>query len=243
VVPPALAVEVLTSIEEVPAVGLDASYRARHRGPRDHQHAGRAHRCDAATNAGFFVWIRTGAPGDPAGVAVYDGRLVSEPTPVRPALVISNNARRYCDGASAGTARSADSDQPLPLDVLTRLPGLIRNCGGSARTTCQLEAPADVTCKDPDELIAFDSGVRGFDPSAPARGRRRSPRRGSQLFVLRRAVVRSPKAPHCPAIGNQVPLSPGSGEVGKRLEIRASLPTPAATTYASPSRTQSSAAA
>src|SRR5690348_3338481 len=50
---------------------------------------------DAAVNAGFFVLDpAAGAPGDPAGVGVYDGRLRSEPVGGRPALVVRDDARR-----------------------------------------------------------------------------------------------------------------------------------------------------
>lgn len=49
----------------------------------------------AAVNAGFFVLDpRAGAPGDPAGVGVYDGRLLSEPVAGRPALVVHDDGRR-----------------------------------------------------------------------------------------------------------------------------------------------------
>ncbi len=49
---------------------------------------------DTAVNAGFFVLDpAAGAPGDPAGVAAYDGRLVSEPIAGRPALVVRDDAR------------------------------------------------------------------------------------------------------------------------------------------------------
>ncbi len=42
----------------------------------------------AAVNAGFFVLDpAAGAPGDPAGLGVYDGRVLSEPVNGRPSLV------------------------------------------------------------------------------------------------------------------------------------------------------------
>src|SRR3954447_17400477 len=42
---------------------------------------------DAPVNAGFFVLDpAAGAPGDPAGIGAYDGRLLSEPIGCRPAL-------------------------------------------------------------------------------------------------------------------------------------------------------------
>ena len=48
----------------------------------------------AAVNAGFFVLDpASGAPGDPAGAGVYDGRVLSEATDGRPALVLHDDAR------------------------------------------------------------------------------------------------------------------------------------------------------
>ena len=49
----------------------------------------------AAINAGYFVLDpAAGAPGDPAGVGVYGGRLLSETIDRRPALVLRDDARR-----------------------------------------------------------------------------------------------------------------------------------------------------
>ena len=46
-------------------------------------------------NAGYFVLDpAAGAPGDPAGVGVYDGRLLSETVDRRPALILRDDARR-----------------------------------------------------------------------------------------------------------------------------------------------------
>ena len=45
-------------------------------------------------NAGYFVLDpNNGAPGDPAGVGVYDGTLLSESINGRLALVIRDDAR------------------------------------------------------------------------------------------------------------------------------------------------------
>ena len=59
----------------------------------------------AAVNAGFFVLDpAAGAPGDPAGVAAYDGRLVSEPVAGRPALTVRQTpvVLKWCGCAGAG---------------------------------------------------------------------------------------------------------------------------------------------
>ncbi|QNE19446.1 sporulation domain-containing protein [Kribbella qitaiheensis] len=179
----------------------------------------------AATNAGFFVLDpKAGAPGDPAGVAVYDGRLVSEPIAGRPALVISDNARGTAverfrwHGEIRGIGRS------LPLDGLDRVPGLIRNCGGTADDLPTSKPLHDVTCTDADELIAFDSAYAASTPSGP----------GAEVIVDRHGVVtairttaRGGAIPEggrtVQAIGNQVPLLLAAAKFGKRLEIRASL--------------------
>ncbi|MDX6263036.1 MAG: hypothetical protein QOH84_4724, partial [Kribbellaceae bacterium] len=122
----------------------------------------------AAINAGFFVLDpKAGAPGDPAGVAVYDGHLVSEPTAGRPALVISDNARGTAVERFRWHGEVRGLGRPLPLDGLNRIPGLIRNCGGTADDLPTSAPLHDVTCTDPDELIAFDATYAALTPSGP----------------------------------------------------------------------------
>ncbi|MFI5898105.1 phosphodiester glycosidase family protein [Actinoplanes sp. NPDC051513] len=118
---------------------------------------------DAAVNAGFFVLDpAAGAPGDPAGVAAYYGRLVSEPIAGRPALVVREDARR----TSIVRLRWRGEVAGLPLDGLDRVPGLIRNCGGFGDLPTDLPRH-DYTCTDPDELIAFDAAYGMRTPSGP----------------------------------------------------------------------------
>ncbi|MFE1587496.1 phosphodiester glycosidase family protein [Streptomyces sp. NPDC058737] len=110
----------------------------------------------AAVNAGFFVLDpRAGAPGDPAGVGVYDGRLLSEPVAGRPALVVHDNGRRTEIARLTWKGRIATRAASLPLNGVNRVPGLIRNCGGSAGDTPTSLPLHDITCTNPDELIAF----------------------------------------------------------------------------------------
>ncbi len=118
---------------------------------------------DTAVNAGFFVLDpAAGAPGDPAGVAAYDGRPVSEPIAGRPALVVRDDAR----GTSIVRLRWHGEVAGLTLDGLDRVPGLIRNCGGIGDTPTDLPLH-DFTCTDPGELIAFDSAYGVRTPSGP----------------------------------------------------------------------------
>src|SRR3954469_15947852 len=117
----------------------------------------------AAVNAGFFVPApAAGAPGDPAGVAAYDGRLVSEPIAGRPALVVREDARR----TSIMRLRWRGDVAGPTLAALDRVPGLIRNCGGIGDIPTDLPRH-DYTCTDPDEVIAFDAGYGTRTPSGP----------------------------------------------------------------------------
>lgn len=121
----------------------------------------------AATNGGYFVMDpKAGAPGDPAGTAVSNGNVLSEPVGDRPSLVI--------DGAKSestvqrlrwnGTISAIGKAGQVRLDGLNRVPGLIRNCGGTGDTPTSLPLH-DVTCTDPDEIVAF---TQDFGPSTPS---------------------------------------------------------------------------
>jgi hypothetical protein len=179
----------------------------------------------AAVNAGFFVLDpRAGAPGDPAGVAVYDGRLVSEPTAGRPALVIADNARGTAVERFRWRGEVRGLGRVLPLDGLNRVPGLIRNCGGTADDLPTASPLHDVTCTDADELIAFDSAYGAATPSGP----------GAEVVVDRRGLVtaihpttRGGSIPAggrtVQATGSQVPELLTASKVGRPLQIRASL--------------------
>lgn len=106
--------------------------RPRHREPRDRQHARDRRRCRRRVNAGFFVLDpRSGAPGDPAGIGVYDGRLLSEPVSGRPGLVVHDGGRRSQITRLTWEGRVTARGTTLSLDGIDRVPGLIRNCGGS----------------------------------------------------------------------------------------------------------------
>ncbi|WP_432131419.1 phosphodiester glycosidase family protein [Streptomyces tendae] len=110
----------------------------------------------AAVNAGFFVLdSKAGAPGDPAGVGVYDGRLLSEPVAGRPGLVVHDNGRRTEITRLTWRGLITGRGFSLPLDGVNRVPGLIRNCGGGAGDTPTSLPLHDVTCTDPDELVTF----------------------------------------------------------------------------------------
>lgn len=118
----------------------------------------------AAVNGGFFTMDpAAGAPGDPAGAAVHDGKVLSEPVGDRPSLVLDKNGtsiqRLHWHGAV-----SAPGAAELPLDGIDRVPGLIRNCGGTNDTPTNLPLH-DFTCTDADEIVSF---TPEFGPTTPA---------------------------------------------------------------------------
>ncbi len=174
---------------------------------------------DTAVNAGFFVLDpAAGAPGDPAGVAAYDGRLVSEPIAGRPALVVRDDAR----GTSIVRLRWHGEVAGLTLDGLDRVPGLIRNCGGTGDTPTDLPLH-DFTCTDPDELIAFDAAYGVQTPSGP----------GAEVVLDssgRVVDIRSPRGGTIPAGGRTVQATGAQvgallavAHPGRELVVRATL--------------------
>lgn len=118
----------------------------------------------AAVNGGFFTMDpAAGAPGDPAGTAVHDGKVLSEPVGDRPSLVLDKNRTSIQRLHWHGTV-SAQGSAELPLDGIDRVPGLIRNCGGTNDTPTNLPLH-DFTCTDPNEIVDF---THDFGPTTPA---------------------------------------------------------------------------
>ncbi|WP_432883534.1 phosphodiester glycosidase family protein [Kribbella sp. CA-245084] len=177
----------------------------------------------AAINAGFFVLDpKSGAPGDPAGVGVYDGRLVSEPTNGRPALVLGPRGTSVDRFTWRGSVQGVG--KALPLDGLNRVPGLIRNCGGTADDLPTAKPMHDTTCTDADELVAFDESYGVATPSGP----------GAEVVLDRRGIVtavrtttRGGAIPEggrtVQAIGNLVAPLLAAARVGRPLTVRSTL--------------------
>lgn len=177
---------------------------------------------DAAINAGFFVMDpRAGGEGDPAGTAVHDGRLLSEPVDGRPALALHESARRTAVVRPSWTGTVELGDETRRLDGLDRVPGLVRNCGGfdDLPTTTALH---DVTCTDDGELVAFTPHWGPVTPGGPGtevvldeRGRvvRVEDHRGTALTAGQRSLQ---------ATGDRVSELDGL-EVGAALPLRLRL--------------------
>lgn len=118
----------------------------------------------AAVNGGFFTMDpAAGAPGDPAGAAVHDGKVLSEPVGDRPSLVLDKNGTTIERLHWHGTVTAPGSAE-LPLDGIDRVPGLIRNCGGTDDTPTNLPLH-DFTCTDANEIVAF---TPEYGPTTPA---------------------------------------------------------------------------
>ena len=122
----------------------------------------------AATNGGYFVMDpAAGAPGDPAGAAVHDGKVLSEPVGDRPSLVIgAKNETSVQRLHWHGTVTAPGNKATLSLDGLNRVPGLIRNCGGTDDTPTNLPLH-DFTCTDANEVVDFTPEFGARTPSGP----------------------------------------------------------------------------
>ncbi|MFL6122535.1 phosphodiester glycosidase family protein [Actinophytocola sp.] len=145
----------------------------------------------AGVNAGFFVLDpASGAPGDPAGVGVYGGRLLSEAVNGRPSFVFNGHGRATVT-RNTWKGSITVGRRTLALDGINRVPGLIRNCGGlgDTPTTRPLH---DTTCTDPDELVAFTADYGVSTPAGP----------GAEAIVdshNRVVTVRTPRGGPLPA--------------------------------------------
>ncbi|CAL9593295.1 phosphodiester glycosidase family protein [Streptomyces sp. enrichment culture] len=132
----------------------------------------------AAVNGGFFVtggtrttpgnWV-AGTEGDPSGVSVVGGDLVSEAVNDRPALVLpSESGRRAAVRRihTVVTVRTA-SGATRTVTGLNRQAGLVVNCGGVGNLTPVSHPAHDYTCGNPDELVAVTPRFGGTAPEGP----------------------------------------------------------------------------
>jgi len=146
-------------------------------------------RAVAAVNGGYFA-----GDGNPVGVLVSGGRLLSEPVDGRSALVLGGPDGRPARIASlrfAGAARVGGSRRLI--DGVNRLPGEIPACGGRGGDRPTERPDAVTTCTDPSELVLF----------TPEWGRARRPAAGARAptwwcgtaWCRRRAAAAAPRFP------------------------------------------------
>lgn len=116
-------------------------------------------------NGNFFVMnSKLGLPGDISGIAVKNGKLLSEAVDNRPALII-NNAEEL-KASIAHTTRTKiflhKENNKLVIHGLNRLPNKILNCGNFQNGEYQFPVH-DVVCTNKNELIAFTNEFGKFD--------------------------------------------------------------------------------
>lgn len=130
----------------------------------------------AAVNGGFFAMQPfdptsgrgDGEPGEAAGIAVIDGRLVSEATAGRPAVYLRDGGREaIIDRFATPLFVEGPDKERRPIDGLNRVPGVIRNCGGTGGDVPTERAAHDVTCNDPSEIVAFTPDGLATLPRGP----------------------------------------------------------------------------
>ena len=112
-----------------------------------------------AVNGGFFAWEdRVGEAGDPAGLLVLDGSLISEAVAGRPALLIDSAPPslhvRIVRDVRTRVALRLGAGTALASGV-NRVPGKILNCGFEDRAGAG-GAAHDVLCRRDSELIVYD---------------------------------------------------------------------------------------
>lgn len=184
----------------------------------------RARGATAAVNAGFFVLDpNAGAPGDPAGLGVYNGQLLSETVDGRPVFAFSDNARHAKVERYRWTGEVRGRHGTLTLDGLDRVPGLIRNCGGTPDDLPTSRPLHDTTCTDTAEVVAFTPHFGASTPAGP----------GVEAVLDRHGKVtevREPRGVALPAgtrsvqaTGEQAGALRAMARVGERLTVRGHL--------------------
>jgi hypothetical protein len=177
----------------------------------------------AAVNAGFFVLDpAAGAPGDPAGAGVYAGALLSESVDGRPVLTFGTDGRRARVRRLQWVGSARRGTESLRLDGVNRVPGLVRNCGGTGDSPTD-RPRHDVTCTDGDEVVAFTGEHAAHTPEGP----------GVEVVLDARGVVvdvRSSRGGMVPpggrtlqATGAQEPRLRALAPLGSRVRVSTGL--------------------
>jgi exopolysaccharide biosynthesis protein len=125
----------------------------------------------AAVNGGFFVITSSdGVTGEPAGLFIDHGKVLSEATNDRITMSMFN--RNTPDGDMyvrfqlliTRMRLVIGKDLVHPVDGINRKPGVIRNCGGTGDTPTELPRH-DFTCTDADELVVITPEFGAAAPS------------------------------------------------------------------------------
>ncbi len=120
----------------------------------------------AAVNGGYFVvGAADGVPGDLAGIGVQDGVYDSEAVADRAALVLDAGRSTVASVTTHQRLRSSDG-AAIDLNGVDRSVGRIRDCGAPGDQPFE-RAMQDLTCTNPNEIVAFDSAFGASSQPGP----------------------------------------------------------------------------
>jgi len=112
----------------------------------------------AAVNAGFFVFdTKYGVVGDPAGISVINGELISEAVAERPALLIKNFPQlsvHILEGVKTKQTLIFEDEKVL-INGINRTIGKILNCGQQTENKI-IPAIHDHLCESTNEIVLYD---------------------------------------------------------------------------------------
>ncbi|MEU5722803.1 phosphodiester glycosidase family protein [Micromonospora sp. NPDC047738] len=117
----------------------------------------------AGVNASFFTFTASQLyPGDPVGLGLFGGKLLSEPIadPAEVNFVVDANSNRALTGklSWSGSVRNRQTDATLPLEFINHPPVVPAGCAALAdQTQCTL--PGDVVEFTPEFAAATPSGA------------------------------------------------------------------------------------
>ena len=176
----------------------------------------------AAVNGGYFVvGTADGVPGDLAGIGVQDGEFDSEAVADRAALILDAERSGVAAVTTRQRVRSSDGSVAV-LNGVDRSVGRIRDCGAPGNLPTE-RALQDITCTNPDEIVAFDKAFgasaeqgTGVSVTLDRRGRVEQVRdeRGGSIPADGRVVE---------GIGGGAAWLRAHAQVGQRLRITTDL--------------------
>lgn len=117
----------------------------------------------AGVNASFFTFTASAQyPGDPVGLGIFDGKLLSEPLtdPAEANLVVDANSNKVVMGHLkwSGSVQNRQTGVKLPIEFVNHPPVVPASCATLAdQTACA--APGDVVLFTPEFAAATPSGA------------------------------------------------------------------------------------
>ena len=117
----------------------------------------------AGVNASFFTFTASAQyPGDPVGLGIFDGKLLSEPLtdPAEANLVVDANSNKVVMGHLkwSGSVQNRRTGLKLPIEFVNHPPVVPASCATLAdQTACT--APGDVVLFTPEFAAATPSGA------------------------------------------------------------------------------------